>query len=318
MALQDHPKYEYSTLADILKMFPVPLGGAPKRVNTYGVVVSYNKQKNEVVLMDETQATFSTFINPLYDPHSGKAIRPKRKDPSRKPVRLPFRTGDILRIHRLLLNRDFTTRSHKVADLVVFKSFRETDFLPTHLSSNPSFSKYDLERVRKLRDLSVAQLLRADVKLIHSAFNGQNMLVTNTAFQVLAVQPEDKRHIVVCWNGLPFTKYPCHASVPLDIIIEKLRLSKRPTENYTFDFVERLYKREKLIFITVYGDVHRLTANKLQPMDFIAIYNLVIKPDKYFYQKYSFLMFESEVYGRAIRLCSPKSKIGKFFGFYYF
>lgn len=318
MTFQSQPKHKYTTLADILKKFPVP-ADLPTQVNTYGIILSYDEQKNEVTLMDETRDEFKAYINPVYDPNAGKVVRDKKK----MPVRLPFKTGDILRIHRLVLNRDFKSRSYKAADLVVFKSFKDKHFVPTYLSTNPSFSQYDVDRVKKLEDLSVTWLLGANVKHIHTFFSNwknpkqpgrrNNYLITHTAFQVVAVEREEKRHIIVAWNGAPFNNYPCHPSVSLDLIIEKFSLAKRPKEGYDVDFIRRLYETEKLIFITVYGQNHRLTAHKLQPMDVIVIFGLIVKPDKFFYEKFSFLLFESEIFGRAIRFCSPKSSIGKLF-----
>ncbi|KAH9410452.1 hypothetical protein TYRP_023649 [Tyrophagus putrescentiae] len=303
-------KHEYCKLKDIIAMFPVKPGEL-KQVNTYGIIKAYDKQKNEIVLMDETYASHPVIINTLYDPnHIRKASnRLRKKDPARKSYRLPCKTGDIIRIHRIHLRRDYTCQSFKAADLVVFRNFKEKDVIPMHLSSNPSFSESDIERVKQLQKLGTEQLMRAEVKLFHSAFTQENFLISNTAFQVLAVQKLDNRHVIVCWNGKPFFEYPCHKSVPLDIISEKLKLSKSTTEIYTEDYVRRLYEAEKLVYITVFGEVHRLTANKLKSLDTIAIYNLVVKPDKFYFGKYSFLVFESEKFGRAIRLCSSKSKI---------
>lgn len=93
-------------------MYPLK---STKLVSIYGVIHSYRDQI--MTIMDETLSEFKFFprfhcTNEDYDSSN-----------------LPFRIGDIIRIHRLALNPDYTRRSTNIKNIVVNFLNESNDFI---------------------------------------------------------------------------------------------------------------------------------------------------------------------------------------------
>ena len=110
-----------------------PITGPVKLVNIYGVILWYNQEKQEVYIMDETKESFALSVNLVYnsslDKKKNRKPEQKNRGLTKKEVikRMHLRSGDIIRVHRLMLQKDFTRKSIKASDLVVCKDKKSVD-----------------------------------------------------------------------------------------------------------------------------------------------------------------------------------------------
>ena len=89
-------------------MFPVY--DTKTQVHVYGVIISYNKAKNQLKIKDETTECFEISFN-----NTEKLPRASKDEPRT----LPLIAGDIIRLHRVMLCPEFTQRCPKAHNVVV-------------------------------------------------------------------------------------------------------------------------------------------------------------------------------------------------------
>nr|XP_027201039.1 uncharacterized protein LOC113795059 [Dermatophagoides pteronyssinus] len=132
------------------------------------------------------------------------------------------------------------------------------------------FTDEDHDKVIELTNWNVSILLEAKIRSIKA----NHQYYVDCAFQVLCTLKYDNRIILACWN----------------------------------EFIQKIYNENKIIFISVYG-IHRVVATVLKPLDFIVVYNLLIKSDNFSYAKHSYILYDGINFGRCIRLAEENSEL---------
>lgn len=291
---------QYLTLEDVFNEYPLEKNSII--VSIFAIIQSYDPEKGVLIVMDETRKDFAIkFIRPIIH------TRPQCVSVNQSP-RLPTRTGDIIRINKLFLHEDFTRTCNVFEDIVIFESFKDEIFNPFFVDQNGrEFTDEDRNKVTVLTHLNVAFLLEANVRSTRTKYQ----YLVDTAFQVLCKFKYDNRIILACWNGCPFEDYPCMQLIKVRQIIDTLNGSESKPNVYSEEFIRKIYDQHGIVFISVYG-IHRVVATALKPLDFIVVYNLLIKSDNFYYAKHSFIVFDGLNYGRCIRLVDENSELGKF------
>lgn len=87
------PKYTYTTLNDVLQLYPLPRNENSKMVNIFGVIIRYKENTRDLFIKDETTEEFLVRLK----------IASPRPDAETSEFLGYLRPGDIIRIHRLTL-----------------------------------------------------------------------------------------------------------------------------------------------------------------------------------------------------------------------
>ncbi|XP_075676453.1 uncharacterized protein LOC113795059 [Dermatophagoides pteronyssinus] len=284
----------YLTIEEVFNRYP--LKKELIRVSIFAIIQSYDNEKGILTVMDHTRKCFAIkFIRPIIH------TRPKCVNQS---PRLPLRTGDIVRITSLFLYEDFTRRCNNVENIVVFESFKNEIFNPFFVGNQQEFTDEDHDKVIELTNWNVSILLEAKIRSIKA----NHQYYVDCAFQVLCTLKYDNRIILACWNGCPFQDYQCMPLIKLQQIIDTLNEIKTKPNVYGEEFIKKIYNENKIIFISVYG-IHRVVATVLKPLDFIVVYNLLIKSDNFSYAKHSYILYDGINFGRCIRLAEENSEL---------
>lgn len=170
---------------------------------------------------------------------------------------------------------------------------------------NPTLVDSDKEKVKSLSEWNASYLLSREIYDSHY----KDYILCDTVFQVLCSVIFEKRVVLVCWNGNPFTNYPCYQSITVEQILDTLSRC-RSRHIYTEDFIRHIHNENQLIFISIFG-IHRTVAITLKPLDTIIAYNLLIKSDKFYYGRFSYIMYDGILFGRTLRVAAYNSEIGK-------
>ncbi|UXI17679.1 sushi nidogen and EGF-like domain-containing protein 1 [Sarcoptes scabiei] len=281
-------EYDYIKLAEISLMYPLK---STKLVSIYGVIHSYRDQI--MTIMDETLSEFKFFprfhsTNEDYDSSN-----------------LPFRIGDIIRIHRLALNPDYTRRSTNIKNIVVFESFSNQIFKPLSLASSFTIAQYDRDRVAALTRFSINKLINEPIIKETS----ENTSILHAAFLVLDAIDLDNRTIICCLTPNHFINktFQSHPIVSFEKISAKFE-TNRSKFPFSLEILEKLYRNSKLIYIIIFGS-HRFIAKHLNTSDVIIVYNLYKKPDRFYPGKYSYLLLDGDAFGQCLRVAESQSEI---------
>lgn len=109
--------YVYKNIEEIFISFPTR-HGEKRLVNMYGVILQMDTGKNILKLIDETEKVLSVDFSYHSDPRDFSAFA--RVIPERLGQNsIPFLTGDIIRIHRLLITSDLKSRCISAKFIVV-------------------------------------------------------------------------------------------------------------------------------------------------------------------------------------------------------
>lgn len=290
-------KYKYMTINEIYNLYPVK---SPKTVFMYGIIVAFNHHNCELLLKDETYYRFSLCFNPTYTSPILKEIG-KFFEKS-----LTFFVGDVIRIHRLILYNGLQRKCDNVKNAVVFDSFNEQFFTPKYLSKNPTFSRFDYSRVKHLIQWNSYQLL---TPLVVENYNRKIWNLTG-AFQVISSFLYHNRIVVALWNGNqdPSEAYPSRKMLTLDYINAQLS-SINLDGIYSSRYITFLYSNEKITFVTLFGDVNIILANFVQPLNYIVLYGVNIKPyDSN--DKFCYTINVEQGYNRNVRKVHSNSYLG--------
>ena len=177
-------------------------------------------------------------------------------------------------------------------------------FCPAYLSKNPTFVPSDLKRVETLTKWNIMKLLRPQVRTV----SGRDFAVVDAAFMVLLAEKGEKGVTLICWNGMPIADYRATPTFQRSHVLESLYEIKRRNsalDNYTIADFALLFDTKRLFFIFAPG----YQAIKLKPLDIIVACNLLIRPDNLYPGYYSYLLQSGDSFGKALRICQPKSMI---------
>lgn len=136
--------------------------------------------------------------------------------------------------------------------------------------------------------------------------------VIQSAFQVLDVADLEKRTIICCWvPGMLIEKYKCY---PVGTTINRIldQMNKNPASNdyLTTDLLRQLYNKHMLIYISIFGE-HRYTAKYLKTFDKIVVFNFIKKVDRFYCQRWCYLLYDGNSFGQCIRVAHKNSLIAQ-------
>lgn len=276
---ETNKRHEYKTLIEVHNLMPV---SGKTYVHIYGILQYRDFVKSSINLRDEKVYTFAIQLR------SGNR---NRYYPS-------FKTGDIIRIHRLLLapnSMDMICTDAK--DIVVFEAFQDLEcFTPIKTSINPTFEDYDKRRKAELEEWFAEDLLSNPLK-DKKTIGGY----IDVAVQLIHVNSYQNRSILEVWDTTKpsiKTLKPSYATnaMPSDCAHEEL--------------LRIIHEKEMSTYLTVF-DEHSNDVMNLKPLDFIVIFNLNVKIDQRMNGFHILTLHSGYKFGRCIRVVKHNSFLGK-------
>ncbi|XP_054163129.1 uncharacterized protein LOC128960967 [Oppia nitens] len=277
--------YEYKTLKEIHSLIPV---SGKTYCHTYGIIQSRDYKRNTIQLRDEK--VFSITIS----------LRPGKSDYRHYPA---SRTGDIIRIHRLLLppnSMEFICSDPK--DVVICEGFQDSEaFSPIYTSINPTFDDFDRKRKRELEEWFSDELLNDS--LSQKKANDNYSIYTDICLQVIRLTTLRERTYLAAWD----TTRPAQQTYKRHVSTEQMSLTTSEEE------LVRIINEDNMSIVVTAFEEHSNACQILKPFDFVVLFNVCIKADKYNKDSFTYTMSSGYTHGRCLRVVKRDSVLGQKF-----
>ncbi|RWS02292.1 Protection of telomeres protein 1-like protein [Dinothrombium tinctorium] len=261
-------KYSYLSLKE------VKISACSKRTycHIYGILVRHDFDRNIITLSDESCDEFQVRLK-------------GDEEGARYP---PFKTGDIIRIHRLISSpvSDLSICFHP-RNMLVFSAFKAKEKIrPTN--NDFTMESYDHERVKELDEWYARKILKVSLSdLPHHGY-------VNIAGRIMTTFTKDSSLALITVTDGTKPSLDSLKDFPKDFGLF--------TSAYDFRFNETT-KKQLLVFVTLF-DCHAMKVTKLRQGTLVIIFNAKI-------DKNGILLHGNKHYGKCIRVIHMESVFGK-------
>ncbi|CAG2180471.1 unnamed protein product, partial [Oppiella nova] len=266
-------RYEYKTLIEVHNLFPV---SGKTYCHIYGVLRYRDYKKNAMYLRDEKAFTMTVQLRP------GNSSF--RHYPGAKP-------GDVIRIHRILLAPNcLEPICCDPKDMVVFEAFQDSEqFSPIKTSINMTIEQFDRHRKRELEEWFANELLGDSLsEKKHTDYNSYAELTV----QVLRKTTTRDRTELVVWD----TTRPALRTHSSHVSTAGMSLTSAEEE-----LIRIVNENQMSIMVTVF-EQHSNDAQSIKPFDFIVLFNVNIRNDRYREGFHTYSLHSTYAYGKCKKL----------------